>query len=131
MSVNQNQISSWNGYEVFGNRTTLSALMLSSNVINLVNEGVFRKILCLSKNILNTVVSRKLNPLSAKSIFIKELLRNAKLSSLFKRFPILRRCSALSDGNLLNVSLTISLTGFLSKIRYCSLSKIGKFGFEW
>ena len=41
MSVNQNQISSWNGYEVFGNRTTLSALMLSSNVINLVNETMF------------------------------------------------------------------------------------------
>lgn len=41
LSVNQNQISSWNGYEVFGNRTTLNALMLSSNIINFVNETMF------------------------------------------------------------------------------------------
>jgi Leucine-rich repeat (LRR) protein len=40
MSVNQNQISSWNGYEVFGNRTTLSALISRNRILAIMMKTI-------------------------------------------------------------------------------------------
>ncbi|CAG2231994.1 unnamed protein product [Mytilus edulis] len=86
--MKHNKISTWNGYTVFGNKTTITSLMLSDNTISVVNEILFP--MTALRNLRTLSLARNSFACTCDYVWFRDWLQNTKF--VFEDFPSDYQC---------------------------------------